>query len=326
MTAIGITSYGAYVPPYHITADEYAAAWGRFEARIERKAVPGIDEDAVTMGIDAAREVKIPGEPAALCVASTTWPQPGTLASGPIVRSLDLAGGLRTMEFGTSWKAGIEALDAALQFDSGLAVTTDAPQGTHTEDTEHILGAGAAAVATGESPIATLVDSAHYVDARLPAKFQRGDGRVIDLELGQYTVSGFARAVEWVVEEVLGAHDLTPADVDHVVLPQDDAKIAWRIGHRMGFDDEQLTNGFLVNQVGFAGTAAPLLGLVSALDASHGGDRVLVVGYGYGEGASAVLFETTDAVADTSAALAEKIEATEEISYMDYLKRRGGID
>ncbi|MCI0476828.1 MAG: hydroxymethylglutaryl-CoA synthase, partial [Anaerolineales bacterium] len=54
---VGIIGYGAYVPRYRIRAEEIARVWGGAEdgLPIEEKAVPGLDEDTVTMSIEAAR-------------------------------------------------------------------------------------------------------------------------------------------------------------------------------------------------------------------------------------------------------------------------------
>ncbi|MFD1525979.1 ACP synthase, partial [Halolamina salina] len=52
----GIAAIGAYTPRLRIDAAEFEAAWGQFDAAaIEKKAVPEADEDALTMGIEAAR-------------------------------------------------------------------------------------------------------------------------------------------------------------------------------------------------------------------------------------------------------------------------------
>jgi 3-hydroxy-3-methylglutaryl CoA synthase len=333
----GITDYGVHVPTYHLSADAIEAAWDRCEARIDRKAVPAYDEDAVTMATGAAADVDVGGagdaDAATLAVATTTPPQPGSLASGPIARTLGLDGRCRTMEFGSSWKAGLEALDAALGFDGGLAIAADAPTAPLDEGTDHILGAGAAAFATGsaerdgsaggEDVLARVAGSAHYVDAYLPAKF-RSDGEVTDLGLGGYTTKGFVEALSAVVEGALADAGLSVGGVDHAVLPQDDVKTSWRGGKRLGFDGDQMSAGFVVKRLGFAGAASPLVGLAAALDAADPGETILVAGYGYGHGSSAFVFEATDGVADgdADAGVEEALDGTEELRYPEYVRLR----
>ena len=54
---MGIVGYGAYVPRYRLPAAEIARVWHGGEAAlpVTEKAVPGPDEDTVTMSIEAAR-------------------------------------------------------------------------------------------------------------------------------------------------------------------------------------------------------------------------------------------------------------------------------
>ena len=54
---VGIIGYGAYVPRYRLPAKEVARIWtaGKGGLPIKEKAVPGLDEDVITMSIEAAR-------------------------------------------------------------------------------------------------------------------------------------------------------------------------------------------------------------------------------------------------------------------------------
>src|SRR5512136_617187 len=52
-----IVGYNAYVPRYRLPAKEVARIWtgGKGGVPIKEKAVPGLDEDVITMSIEAAR-------------------------------------------------------------------------------------------------------------------------------------------------------------------------------------------------------------------------------------------------------------------------------
>lgn len=319
----GIDAIDVALPRYRVSAEAYRDGAGSFRGRIDQKAVLGHDEDAVTLAIDAARSLDLDGV-SLLAVGSTTRPRAGTLTTGPIARSLGVHGGLRTVAPGASWKAGLEAVDVALGLGGrGLAVGVDAPHGRLGDPVDHVFGAGAAAVVTGEGALAELTGEAHYTDARLPSKFSK-DGRVTDLDLGRYTAAGVGDAVETVVDGVLADGGFAPSDVSHVVLPQEDVKIGWRLGGRLGFDDGQRSAGWVVNRVGFAGAATPLLGLATTLSASEPGDRILVTAYGYGEGATALLFEAAGGASDLSLDLDARVAAAEPLEYPDYAALRGG--
>ncbi|NPV57722.1 MAG: hydroxymethylglutaryl-CoA synthase, partial [Anaerolineae bacterium] len=54
---VGISGYGAYVPRYRLPASDVARVWGSSEEGkpVKEKSVPGMDEDVITMSIEAAR-------------------------------------------------------------------------------------------------------------------------------------------------------------------------------------------------------------------------------------------------------------------------------
>jgi hydroxymethylglutaryl-CoA synthase len=54
---VGIIGYGAYVPRYRLPAREVARIWTGEQGSlpIKEKSVPGMDEDVITMSIEAAR-------------------------------------------------------------------------------------------------------------------------------------------------------------------------------------------------------------------------------------------------------------------------------
>ena len=77
---VGFVGYGVYIPRYRLPATRYPAS-GPAEGGgpVKEKAVPGLDEDVVTMSIEAARNAlsraEIPGE---IC-ARSGWARNRTL-------------------------------------------------------------------------------------------------------------------------------------------------------------------------------------------------------------------------------------------------------
>jgi len=61
MSRVGVVSWGAYIPKYRIRTEEVARIWGDDPLRIvdvylvDEKSVEGLDEDAVTIAVEAAR-------------------------------------------------------------------------------------------------------------------------------------------------------------------------------------------------------------------------------------------------------------------------------
>ena len=54
---VGIIGYGAYVPEYRLPASEVSRVWagGKGALPVKEKAVAGLDEDVITMSIEAGR-------------------------------------------------------------------------------------------------------------------------------------------------------------------------------------------------------------------------------------------------------------------------------
>ena len=57
---VGIVGYGSYLPRYRIKVDEIAKQWGRDAESVRRglllkeKTVPAVDEDTITISVEAA--------------------------------------------------------------------------------------------------------------------------------------------------------------------------------------------------------------------------------------------------------------------------------
>src|SRR3989304_5323529 len=78
---VGIAGYGAYVPRFRLPASEVARIWKGADGGlpIKEKAVPGLDEDVITMSIEAARNALArasvdPSEIRAVWVGSESHP------------------------------------------------------------------------------------------------------------------------------------------------------------------------------------------------------------------------------------------------------------
>src|SRR3972149_6724344 len=54
---VGIIGYGAYVPRYRLPAAEVSRIWkgGKEAGPVKEKSVPGVDEDVITVSIEASR-------------------------------------------------------------------------------------------------------------------------------------------------------------------------------------------------------------------------------------------------------------------------------
>src|SRR5512142_2517348 len=119
---VGIVGYGYYVPRYRLPAKEVARIWvgGRASGLpIKEKAVPGLDEDVITMSIEAARNAMKraevdPTEIRAVWVGSESHPYAVKPTSTIVAEAIGAAPNTQAADWEFACKAGTEALVAAM--------------------------------------------------------------------------------------------------------------------------------------------------------------------------------------------------------------------
>ncbi|WP_440989948.1 OB-fold domain-containing protein [Haloarchaeobius baliensis] len=323
-----IRAVGAYAPRFRITADAFQEAWGQFHASgIEEKAVPGADEDALTMAVAAAKRALAADESDGAAVdhlafASTTPP----LAEEDLTSRLGAALGVAetaTRRFhGGSTRAGTSALaDAvAADLDDGVAlvVAADCPRGHLDDAVDHAAGAGAAAFVLGgpEDDGATVTDSAEYATPYPGTRFREaGSERTEGLDVTTYDRAAFG-------EVVTGAVDALDSDPepDAVAIQAPDGKRPYRVAGALGVDNATIYDVATVQNLGDTGAASAPLSLARAL--AEEVDTTLVVGVGSGAGADALVVEY-DEYGGVATDIA--LDGGPTLSYAEYLRQRGEV-
>src|SRR5262245_1987331 len=112
----GITALAAYFPRRRLERALIGKAWGT-RAPAGTRAVAGIDEDALTLGVDAGLACLAARDPAhvdALYFASTSAPYREKQVASLIATALDLPRTTVVADVGGSVRAGLGALRVAL--------------------------------------------------------------------------------------------------------------------------------------------------------------------------------------------------------------------
>ena len=144
---VGIVGYGAYVPRYRLPAKEVSRIWtdGKGGLPVKEKAVPGLDEDVVTMSIEASRNALKranidPQLIRAVWVGSESHPY-AVKPSGTIVAdAIGACPDIHCADYEFACKAGSEAMFVTLGLvKSGyvkyaLAIGGDTSQGAPSEE------------------------------------------------------------------------------------------------------------------------------------------------------------------------------------------------
>lgn len=317
-----IASYGVAFPSLRLAADAYREAWGGCSARgLRRKAFCAFDEDAVTLGIAAARDAldraRTPAhEVAALVVGTTTWPYEEKPAAANLVTAL--LGGIpvRTMEIRGSRQAGLQALASASEFVAAhtgklaLAVAVDAPTASADAPYEHALGAGAAAfVVAAEGGLATIESDAAVTVETFGSRFRRhGEIHIQDLELRVDDDRKSLDSLRRVYDPGSIARVATGAAAD----------FADRAARNFGGKPDQLWS-----ELGDAGAASAPIALAHCLDEAKSGDRILAVAVGGGATALTVSARVNPF---GPADVASRLGAGREVDYLSYLKHKKALN
>lgn len=312
----GIVGIGAYAPTNRVPAAAFEDAWGRFDAPgIETKAVPDADEDALTMGVEAARRALSAagrdGSALERLVFATTSPPLAEEDLTPRLRSfLDAPRTVEGRTYAGSTRAGVDALlDAVDSGRTALVVAADCPTGAPDDSHEHAAGAGAAAFLVDEHAPATIAERASATDVRPGTRFRgRGDADVEGLEIGTYDRAAFIEPIE-VAVDTLGAD---AGEVGAIALQAPNGKLPYRT--ELGA--EAIAAVETVPSLGDTAAASVPLSIATAFEA--GEDRTLAVGWGSGAGATAFILEG-------SAPVEASLAGTTELDYPAYLRRRGDI-
>jgi len=308
---VGIVGYGAYVPRYRLPATEVSRVWegGEGALPIKEKSVPGLDEDVVTMSIEATRNALAranvdPQSIRAVWVGSESHPYAVKPTSTIVAEAIGAVPHTLAADWQFACKAGTEAMQAAIGFvgsgmaDYALAVGMDTAQGRPGDALEYTAGAGGAAFLIGpaEGCLAVLEGALSFVTDtpdfwRRPYQHYPEHGRRFTGE------PAYFKHVMSAASELMQAMGTKPSDYTHAVFHQPNAKFPVKAGKELGFKMEQIKTGLLVNEIGNTYAGAALIGLSAILDVAQPGDRILAVSFGSGAGSDAFSLRVTDQIA-----------------------------
>ena len=339
---VGIIGYGAYVPQYRILASEIARVWSGSDAGlpIKEKSVPGLDEDTITMAIEAARNaIARAGVDArklrAVWIGSESHPYAVKPSSTIVAEAIGASANIQAADLEFACKAGTEAMVAAMGIvgsgmgDYALAIGADTAQGKPGDALEYTAAAGAAAFILGpaDEALAEILSTYSFV-TDTPDFWRRAYQHYP--EHGQRFTGepAYFKHVSTAAKTLMDESGTTAADYAFAVFHQPNAKFPRRAAKQLGFSDEQIKDGLLSPMIGNTYAAASPLGLTAVLDIAKPGDRILVVSYGSGAGSDALDLRVSDSVLDRrklAPCTADYIARRIEIDYATYARYRGKI-
>lgn len=338
---VGIVGYGSYIPIYRLPSSEIARVWqGSGSGPIREKAVAGLDEDTVTIAIEASRNALArasidPAELRAVWVGSESPPYAVKPAATLVAEAIGATPHLLAADFEFACKAGTEALQSSLGLvGSGmgkyaLAIGADTAQGRPSDALEYTAASGGSAFIIGpaDHALATCLGSYSYTTDT--PDFWRRAHQHYPQHGGRFTGEpAYFYHIQAAASTLLSALNISPEDLTYAVFHQPNTKFPLRVGQRLGFQRDQLEPGILSGVIGNTYAGAALTGFSAILDIAQPGDRILLTSFGSGAGSDTFLWEVTDKITDRRS-LAPSVKAyiqrRKEIDYALYARYRGKL-
>lgn len=304
----GITSFGAYIPFYRLAHKEIARAWGGRAGEGER-AVANVDEDSITMAVEAARDLlagRDGREIDGLMFATTTSPYAEKQASALIATAADLRHDLRTADYSGSLRSATTATLAALDSvkagsaNNVIITAADTRLAAPKSSGERLFGDAASAIAVGRDKVIANLIASHSTVDEMTDVWRRNEDRFVSGWEERFAVTqGYQRVVRQAVSELFERSAIGPSEISKAIFYAPDAGTLAGTAKSLGLKAEQIPD-HLLSTVGNTGTAMPLLVLASVLEDARAGEKLLVVGYG--SGCDALMFEVTDEIENAKSA------------------------
>ncbi|MFT5180696.1 MAG: 3-hydroxy-3-methylglutaryl CoA synthase [Alphaproteobacteria bacterium] len=333
---VGITGFGAYIPRLRlqraavVEANKWANPGIAALAKGERS-MANWDEDSVTLAVEAARDCLGGADRdtiSHISLASTTLPFTDRQNAGIVATALSLPTGIGALDVTGSQRAGTSALISALTSAQGddtgerLCVAADKRHARPGSTQELTYGVGAAALRVGASGVIAEFIGHHSITDDFVDHY-RADGRKFDYYWEERWIrqEGHLKLIPAAVAGLLEKTGVEAGAIDRLIVPVMSRGAPQGIAKATGIPAGAVADTLQAN-CGETGVAHPLVMLVAALEMAAPGEKILICGFG--QGADALLFETTDALASEPArrgvagSLARRREETNYIKYLTF--------
>lgn len=342
---VGIVSYGVYVPRHRIKLENIAGVWGSDATniiqglRVKEKSVPDLDEDAVTIAVEAARNAVNRGnidttKIGAIYTGSESHPYAVKPTSTIVAAAIGAEPVLTAADYEFACKAGTAAIQTCMgmvgsgMIDMGLAIGADVSQGAPGDALEYTAAAGGAAYVIGRSDLAAVIEDTYSFTTDTP-DFWRREGMPYPEHGGRFTGEpGYFKHVTSAAKGLMEKIGSSPSDYDYAVFHQPNGKFPQRAAQVLGFSKEQIETGLVVPRLGNTYSGSCMIGLAAILDQAKEGERIFMTAFGSGAGSDAFSLTVTDKIEEIrdGAPTVEKLLSNPKyVDYATYAKHKGKI-
>ncbi|WOF16714.1 hydroxymethylglutaryl-CoA synthase [Methanoplanus sp. FWC-SCC4] len=344
---VGIITYGAYIPRYRIKTEEIARVWGSNGAEIAKglgvfeKSVPDLDEDTLTISVNAARNALLrrevnPDDIGAIYVGSESHPyavKPTAVTVGEAIGATPV---MTAADYEFACKAGTAGIQTCMglvksgMIKYGVAIGSDIAQGAPGDALEYTAAAGGAAFVIGNDDVIAEINDTCSFSSDTP-DFWRREGQEYPRHGGRFSGEpAYFKHIQGAANLMMERMGTSPSDYDYAVFHQPNAKFPRNVSKMLGFTSEQIKPGLAVPRLGNTYSGAVPVGLSATLDIAKPGDRIFVTSYGSGSGSDAFDITVTDAIETEidrkkAPSVEELLEDKQYLDYALYAKHKGKI-
>lgn len=307
--APGIVGYGAYTSKFRIK-----------EGGMER-AIPFIDEDAITAAVEAGKLALIhSGIDNSLIgkvyVGSESNPYAVKPIASKVAQVLKLGEededvqGVDAIDTEFACKAATSMFkDAAslvsypklgipcamvIGADNSQAAPRDCPGG----ELDLFVGFGGCAYIFGKTDVIAQLEGWYSCTSDTP-DFWRRDGEAYPMHGGRFTGDpAYFKHIRKAARKLMERLNLQPSDINYFVAHQPNIQFPVRIAKELGFREEQYSPSLQVAKFGNIYSGSSPVGLAAVLDIAKPNERILIVSYGSGAGSDAYCLMTTSHITE----------------------------
>ncbi|MGB9841786.1 MAG: hydroxymethylglutaryl-CoA synthase [Candidatus Bathyarchaeales archaeon] len=326
----GIVGYGVYVSRFRIK-----------EGSIER-AVPFIDEDAITAAVEAGKLALIhSGVDSALVGKIYVGSESNPYAVKPIASKVAQVLKLGEEEGDVQ---GVDAVDTEFACKAASSMFKDAaalvnypnsgikyamvigadnsqaaPRGCPGGELDLFVGYGGAAFIFGKHDVIAEIEGWYSCTSDTP-DFWRRDGEPFPMHGGRFTGDpAYFKHVRKATAKLMGKLRLKASDINYFVTHQPNPQFPVRVAKELGFKEEQYAASLQINRFGNTYSGCSPIGLASILDVAKPDELILIASYGSGAGSDAYLLRTTSQIADKRQRQKFTVQAQADSPFVEYV-------
>jgi hydroxymethylglutaryl-CoA synthase len=326
----GIVGYGVYTSRFRIK-----------EGGLER-AVPFLDEDAVTAAVEAGKLALIQaGVDSRLVGKIYVGSESNPYAVKPIASKV-----AQVLKLGEEDEdvQGVDAVDTEFACKAATSMFKDAaslvnyprsdvkyamvigadnsqaaPRGCPGGELDLFVGYGGSAFLFGKYDVIAEIEGWYSCTSDTP-DFWRRDGQEFPMHGGRFTGDpAYFKHVRKAASRLMERLKLKPGDINYFVAHQPNPQFPVRVAKELGFKPEQYEVSLQVNKLGNTYSGCSPVGLAAVLDVAKPEERVLIASYGSGAGSDAYLLRTTDQLAAKRQRQRINVKSQTENQFVEYV-------